>query len=172
MFMFRKFSNSLAATITAACFSLSAAGCASSSKKPDDASPAAKTGPLDGTWGETTLTCDGEPNPKIPQMTLNVADESGSFALAFGPSCVASIAETYAYGAGTLSITPTGVSCSPNDGCAEVFGGTDCLPGPPPPTEFTYALEGDSLTFTKVSGGPPADNCPEGAEEVYTMKRQ
>ena len=103
-------------------------------------------------------------------MTLNVDNTSGSFVLGFGPDCVATIEETYSYAGDTISITPTAVSCNPSSGCAALFG-ADCMPLPPP-TEFTYALDGDTLTFSKTSGGPPADSCPAGAAEVYTMARQ
>ena len=93
------------------------------------------------------------------------------YGASYRPGYWAGAPETYAYDGSTISISPQGVSCDPSEGCGEVFGGADCLPGPPPPTDFQFTIEGDTLTFTKTSGGPPADNCPEGAQEVYTMTR-
>ena len=127
-------------------------------------------GPMDGTWQVTSLSCDGMDATQIPQMTLNVDNTSGTFVLGFGPDCVATIDETYSYPDGeTVSITPTGITCDPNGGCAAVFG-ADCLPTPPA-TDFAYVVSGNTLTFTKTSGGPPADNCPAGAQNCRGMKR-
>lgn len=124
---------------------------------------------IDGTWQVTSLTCDGT-EAQIPGMVLNVQDDVGSFVLTFGPGCVADIAENYSYSGTTLSISPTGIACDPNTDCNAVFG-ADCLPVPGP-TDFTYERTGNTLTFTKTSGGPPADNCPAGTEEFYTMQLQ
>ena len=80
----------------------------------DDAAPAAdgaSAASMDGTWGDTSLTCDGEANPKIPQITLSVTGDTGTFTLGFGPDCVASVPETYAFNGNMVAITPTGVSC-------------------------------------------------------------
>ena len=126
---------------------------------------------IDGTWEVTELTCDGVTNAQIPALTLNVDDTVGSFVLGFGPECVATIEETYDYpDATTISITPTAINCEPNTGCAAVFG-ADCLPLPPA-TDFTYERNDNTLTFSKVSVGPPADNCAAGEQEVYTMTLQ
>lgn len=127
-------------------------------------------GPIDGTWQVTTLSCDGMDATQIPQITLNVNNGSGTFSLGFGPDCLATIDETYSYSGETVAITPTAIGCDPSGGCTAAIGGA-CLPLPPP-TDFAYAVDGDTLTFTKTSGGPPADNCPAGTQEVYTMVRQ
>ena len=132
----------------------------------------ATAGPIDGSWGNTTLTCDGEANPQIPQMTINAQNDTGTFVMGFGPTCVVTMDESYTYGEGTVTTTPTAMNCEPNDGCGAVFGGAECMPGLPPAHEWTYAVEGDVLTFTKTSEGPPMDNCPAGTQEVYTMHRQ
>ena len=128
-------------------------------------------GPMDGTWQVTSLTCDGMDATQIPQMTLNVDNGSGTFVLGFGPDCVATIDESYSYPDGeTVSITPNGITCDPNSACTNAFG-AERLPTPPP-TDFAYTVNGNTLTFTKTSGGPPADTCPAGAQEVYTMAKQ
>lgn len=126
---------------------------------------------IDGTWVVNSLTCDGTANPMIPGLTVTIADTTGEFVLDFAPDCRATVAENYDYpDESTISITPTSIACAPNEGCAALFG-IDCIPLPPS-TDFVYERSGSTLTFSKVSGGPPADNCAEGEDEVYTMTLQ
>jgi len=126
-------------------------------------------GPIDGTWSVTSLSCDSVDSTMVPPSTFYVNNTSGSFVLNFGADCVATIDETYAYSGDTMTITPTAVNCDPGTGCAAAIGGA-CIPLPPP-TTFSYAVNGNTLTFSKTSEGPQ-DTCPAGTAVLYTMQKQ
>ena len=128
-------------------------------------------GAIDGTYKSGTEVCDGSDVTSVsPTFTLTIADKAGTFALAFGPACSATLQETYDYPKdGQIKITANSVACT-GTGCNAVFGAA-CMPLPPV-TTFDYALSGTTLTFSEIAAGPPADACVAGKTLVYTMSKQ
>jgi hypothetical protein len=103
---------------------------------------------------------------------LVVDGEQGQFIQGFGAECVATLDETYSYPDDTtFSITPTAITCDPSAGCADVFGGAECLPLAPP-TSFTFNRDGDDLTFTRTAEGPGDAPCQPGEAMVFELQLQ
>lgn len=135
-----------------------------------DDDPAVTGGPIDGTWLVTSLTCDGAAQP-IGTFTLKVDNTAGTFVQQFAPNCIANLDEDYAYpDAQTFSINAKTIDCTPNTGCSAIFGGADCPPLPPK-TDFTYARNGKTLTFSRTAS-LPSDPCPTGQKVEFVMEQQ
>ena len=125
------------------------------------------TATLDGAWQITGLSCDGAAIP-VGDFRLDVRGGAGVFVQGFDPGCVASVDETYRYGA-RFEIAPQSITCDPSDTCDAVLGAS-CLPTPPA-TAFDWDLSGDSLTFSRTAEGPGDAPCAIGDAVEFTMER-
>jgi len=124
----------------------------------DATTPAAETFPLDGDWKVTSLTCDGT-DQVIGDFTLKVNGTTGQFIQGFGPECVLTLEETYAYPTSTtFSITPTAIACNPNTACPPPLDACQL----PPATSFEFVVNGSTATFTKTAEGPGDAPCTPG----------
>lgn len=137
----------------------------------EDDPDAAAANEIDGSWRVDRFTCDGQAR-QIPVLTVNIAGDGGTFVIEIPQACTATITEAYAFPrAGTITISPKGSDCRPDAAaCAPAFGGATTCPTPPP-TEFTYARNGNALTFERTSAGPPVDTCPAGQAVEYQMTK-
>jgi hypothetical protein len=124
---------------------------------------------LDGAWQIISYTCDGTAQP-IGEFVFEVRAKAGTFVQTFDPGCVATYDETYEYtAADAFEITASSVTCDPSTSCMTIFGAS-CLPAPPP-TEFTWGLDGDMLTFTRTASGPGDQPCMPGDAVEFVMER-
>jgi hypothetical protein len=128
-------------------------------------------GSVHGRWKVTSFACDGQAQP-IPTLTVNIQGDSGSFVIDVPGLCTSTISEAYAFPAeSTIRITPLANHCSPEPAvCAPLFGGSPDCPVPAP-TEFSYTVAADQLTFRRTSAGAPVDSCPAGQAVEYRMSR-
>jgi|GEM_PF-4604567 len=144
------------------------AGCLSSS----DGGGGASSGPLDGSFAISALTCNGSSTPFLPTGAvaefLVLANATGSFITSFSSGCVATEGNVYTYPSSTSFTMQTvnrvcsGTSCSGSECTANSTAGTAMT--------MNYSLSGTTLTLTRTSDGN--DGCSNGQATVYTAAKQ
>lgn len=125
-------------------------------------------GPIDARWTLTETSCNGA-TAQFPPYVLDIMGDVGTFELSFSAECVALFDESYRYTDSTIEIIPESITCDPNSGCMEAVGAS--CPMLPSPIVYEFSQTGDTLEFTKISGGPPGDPCPQGEEVKFVMSR-
>jgi hypothetical protein len=133
-----------------------------------DGSPApSTTGPIDGTWSITSITCGASPTNVIPAgdtFNLIVQNTTGSVVEAFSSDgCVSTEGQTFTYPSSTTyTSTATGRTCS-----APCSAGECTTAGAGTPYTNTYALSGTTLTFNHAAHGS-SDPCAAGVTTYFT----
>ncbi len=128
-------------------------------------------GPVDGTWKETGLTCNGAVTTGHGTVTVTISNTTGTSSYADSNGCVQNEPATVSY-PNTSSFTWTGSGTSTCSGtCQQGCGNTSSDGGPNSPQTFTYARSGNTLTITEVQNGNEGD-CGPGQTVQYTLQKQ
>jgi hypothetical protein len=139
----------------------------------DDSGTLSATGPLDGTYQMSSLTCNGTPTSFLPTGAtaafLVFNGSTGSFiTTGFASGCVATEGNVYTYPSSTtLTLQKVNRVCS-GGSCS----GSECTPtsSSDPVQTHSYLLGGTTLQLTRTSAGD--DGCSNGQAAVATLIKQ
>ncbi len=150
---------------------LAASGCFGGK---DDATPSGTSsisGPLDGSYVVTGLTCDGTPTSFLPvgasAMYVAFANLTGSVITVYSSGCVATEGQVFAYPA-TNQFTMQTV----NQVCSGSCSGAECTAhsNVSSALAMSYSVSGSTLTISRTSSGD--DGCTNGEVSALTLTKQ
>lgn len=130
--------------------------------------PGEVTGPINGNWRLSSVTCDGTTIPIFADEVaaqLQVSGPSGTLSLSEGDACSVSFPLAITYNTDQVSFTPSAAGCTPAD-CSEVCG-TNALEA----ETLRYEVSGNELRMTKTAEIQD-QACPPGQTMTQTFTRQ
>jgi hypothetical protein len=137
-----------------------------------DDEPAAASGPIDGSYLQSGMTCDGSTvSPFLPSGALSwamiVSNTTGSQITTYSSGCVKTKAQVFAYPASNqVAITEGATTCSA--GC----GGAECNPSSGSGSDtLTYSISGSTYTFSKTDTLGDS-GCTAGQTVAYILTKQ